>query len=266
MVSIYFFLRKFIKFQNYILKLLRRFVYFIESLHTGVFIGLLNHKHLSKIDQIHYGAHKGYYKDDYNKGELFDFEQEAINNFFKDCKSILVTAAGGGREMYMLIKMGYEVTGYEYNKKLRNYANALFSRENIDAVVLPAERDKGPLTNKTFDGVIVGYGSYLHIKGSSTRIAFLKKVSESLKKGGIILVSFYVNKDSRMNLERIYRIGNFVANITKNEKVERGDSLDVEYVHYFSGEEIMNELTQAGFIILNYSEVGFGNVVARKKI
>jgi len=247
-----------------VLKFFQKGIYFFQSLHTGFFLGALSRKHLELIDLRKYSRSKRYFKEDYNKKALFEWEQLAVDRHFKECESIMLTAAGGGREVYNLEKQGYNITAFEYNDLLRNYANYLLKKENLNTIVNRGERDSCPVIDKKFDGIIVGFGSYTHIKGSTNRINFLKELNKKLNPDGVLLLSFYLRSYALMNLKRIYKIANLSARICKNEKVELGDSLDIEYIHYFSKEEIYNEVSTAGFKLCEYNEGAFGNAVIKK--
>lgn len=264
MYSFYFFMRKFIKLPQKVLNFLQKGIYFFQSVHTGFFLGALKQSHLEKIDLRKYNNSKGYYDEGYNKKALFEWEQLAIDTFFKNCKTLLLTAAGAGREAYNLEKQGFELNAYEYNDKLRVYGNKLLENENLTTRIHACERDYCPKSKVKFDGAIVGYGSYTHIKGSEKRISFLKQIHGNIAPNGIVLVSFYVRSYAYMNLRRIKKTANFAARIFKNEPLELGDSLDVEYVHYFTKEEIEKEFNKAGFLLLEYRDGAFGCAVAKK--
>jgi len=241
-----------------------KLIYFFKSLHEGFFLGALSRKQLEKLDLSYYSKKKIYHQDEFNVKPLFEWEQLAIKQYFKECKSIMVIAAGAGREVFNLSRMGFEISAYEYNEKLRTSGNSILKKNNIEVMIQASERDKCPRGNVLYAGVIVGYGSYLHIKGSANRIAFLKHVSENLSLGGVVLLSFYTRHMARKNLNRIYKMAGMAAKIFGNGPIEKGDSLDFAYVHYFSKEEILHEITKAGFKILHYDEGIFGNAVIVK--
>lgn len=244
--------------------MVNRIICWFRILINGIFIGILDREDLKQIDQWFYNRSNIYTDDSYNKKALFSWEETAIRRFFAGCRNIYVLAAGGGREIYNLNKMGFDVDGSEYNEKLRNYANDFLKREGVNKTVEEAERDKCVTTNKKYDGVVLGWGFYTHIKGRDNRIEFLKQVSEILNNDGLILSSFWsTDKPSKM-LKRIEKIGKFISRVFKNETPEPGDSLAPEFVHYFMKQEILDEFTQAGFELLYYNDEIYAHAVGKK--
>jgi hypothetical protein len=257
---------KLIELLNKILNNFYRILIYFKSIMIGFFIGLLRKNALKKIDQYFYNGEKHYTSDDYNKKELLQWEREALKNYFSDCRNLFVIAAGGGREVYNLSKLGYKVGGSEYNPKLRDYANIFLKNESVQSTIIEADRDICPIIKGKFDGIILGWSLYTHLKGSQKRIEFLRSVSDMLNIGGVVLLSFWSMRYSYMNLKRISRIGNFFSSLSKNEKIEIGDSIEPEFVHYFSREEVSKELRMANFDMVYFADEEYGHAIAIKKL
>jgi hypothetical protein len=198
------------------------------------------------IDIWYYNKDAEYTNDIYNK-TLFPWEALIIQQYFKASSSIFVTAVGGGREVYNLAKLGYEVEGCEYNQKLCDYANKFLAREKIASKVFTSERDTCPKLDKIYDGIIIGWGAYTLIRGAECRINYLKEISKYLDTNGVILLSFWTIDDTPNSLNWIEKSGNMIATILNNPKVEKGDLLEPNFLHCFSRKEIEYELCQAGF-------------------
>ena len=79
---------------------------------------------------------------------LFEWEKPIIEKHFSNAKSILLIAAGGGREVLALIKMGFEVDSYECNTKLIEYGNELLQRNKIDTKIKYLPRNSVPVKLK----------------------------------------------------------------------------------------------------------------------
>lgn len=249
---------------EFVISLVNRVIRWIRILVTGIFIGILKREDLMRVDQWFYNRRDSYISDDYNRKPLFSWEESIIRQFFTDCRNIYVLAAGGGREIYNLHKMGFNIDGSEYNEKLRTYGNDFLKREGIDKVIEKAERDKCAPSEQKYEGVILGWGFYTHIKGRDKRIEFLRQVADILNDDGRILCSFWHTEKPSVMLKRIEIIGRFFARITRNEPPETGDSLAPEFVHYFRRQEIVEEFAHAGFELLHYNDEVYAHAVGRK--
>jgi len=133
---------------------------------------------------------------------LFPWEREAICSSFPPSGRILLGAAGGGRELVELLKMGYEVVAFESAPALAEAARAVASAypesKVISAsyadIVLAAREGSGPLAphvcGKEFDGVIFGWISLSYI-WREDRDALLKAL-RALVPHAPILLSYYL--------------------------------------------------------------------------
>jgi len=265
MVSLFFLINSFFDAIFTGLALLYRPVHFSQSVVIGFFLGVFDSKDLRRIGERVYRKRALYLSDRHNKGPLFDWERRALDNHFRQAKSILITAVGGGREAYNLYHLGYEVHAYECNDRLRDYGNALFEREGLPLQIGAVARDAFPQTNLTYDGIIIGWGAYTHIRTSENRILHLKEAWNLLNPGGVILLSFWSFRFRYLNLYRIQRVGNWTVKMTGRQPVELGDVILPEFCHYFREEQIKAELNAAGFDLLHYDEQAYGHAVARKR-
>ncbi|WP_194778166.1 class I SAM-dependent methyltransferase [Pararhodonellum marinum] len=230
----------------------------------GFFLGILDLKDLHEIDVKIYTKRKHYRSDKHNKAPLFNWEREAIQEYFSKGSRILIIAVGGGREAYNLFKLGYEVHPYEYNEELRQFGNDFFLREGMPLTIGDVKRDAFPNTTLTFDGIIIGWGAYTHIKGRDLRITHLKQAYELLNPEGFLMISFWPWSHRYLNLNRIHKIGNFFSRLSGNNKVELGDALMPEFCHFYKQEEIELELQLSGLKVVKYSEEEYGHAVAYK--
>ena len=99
------------------------------------------------------------------------------------------------------------------------------------------------------------------IKGRDRRIAFLKQLHAQTREQAPILLSFF----SRSGKERLFKvittIGHMVGFLLRRDKVEPGDALRPNYVHYFTEEEVASELHEGGFTLAFYSTKDYGHAV-----
>jgi hypothetical protein len=254
----------------------RRFIYrpfyFVHNYVIGFFLARFTEKDLPEVNRRAYKSRCQYSSDNYNKNPLFKWEADVVELFFPKEASVLVTAVGGGREAYNLLKMGFTVDSCETNDMLREYGNAFFVREGMPNVIFKEDdaffdHIKG---EKKYDVIIVGWGAYNHIKGQSKRISYLKMLSQLLHKKGVILISFWGQQVfdehfNQLSLKRIFNTAKFFNKFTAADAPEYGDVLMPEYYHFFNENEIQFELSEAGFNMVRYNEEGYGNAVGQLK-
>lgn len=236
--------------------------HFMNAVLTGFWLGVMGDKSLDQADDLHYKRSSKYIDDSYNLSGLVRWEKVAIEKYFSHVKRILLIAAGGGRETYALSRMGFEVDSYECNKALVEYGNEFLQKNGVGQRIGYLRRDTVPGEGGRYDGVIIGWGAYTHIRGSNKRISFLKKLRPFMAREGVLMVSFLF-ADERTRQEKIVkRVSDFFRVFSKREKTELGDGLTSVFVHLFTEEEIRNEITQAGYRIIGFNSVDYGSVVA----
>ena len=136
----------------------------------------------------------------FNAG-LFDWERRAITGgLFPAQGRILVGGAGGGREVFALAALGYDVVGFEPAEELaRDAIAAAKARERCAMVcaeyadvVRSARGEPTPLTDALMppiDGVILGWGSFSHILDDAGRLELLNAV-RSIAPDAPVLLSY----------------------------------------------------------------------------
>ncbi len=138
---------------------------------------------------------------------LFDWERAAIaSSFFPPSGRILLGAAGGGRELAGLARMGYEVVAFEPVPALAEAACAVASPFPASKVigasfadlVRAVENGSGPLAphvcGQDFHGVILGWTSFSYV-WRQERDALLKAV-RALAPRAPVLLSYLIADDS----------------------------------------------------------------------
>jgi len=244
------------------LKFIKKTYHFINAVLTGFWLGVMGEKSLDYSDELHYNLNSKYTDDKYNLSGLFRWGKAAIEKYFSNTKSILLLAAGGGRETIALSRIGFEVDSYECNKILVKYGNAFLQKNGIDNKIEYLPRNSVPADKKKYDGVIVGWGAYSHIRGKKNRQSFLAVLSPFLNKEAPLMISFLWTESRTRQDKIIKNLSNFFRIFSKKDKTELGDGLMLEFVHYFTEEEIKNELTQARYRIIGYNSVDYGCIVA----
>lgn len=250
-LKIYFFTRK---------KLDKLFV-LLNACLSGFWLGILNQKTMYLIDEYYYDNQKMYRWEEYNKAGFWEWEKKVIDEYFHECTSLLLLGAGGGREVLALSKLGYEVDGCECNPQLVKFANELIEKEELDSRVKLVERDASLDNGKLYDGIIIGWGAYMLIQGREKRIALLKNLRNQMNENSPVLLSFFSQSGNRLYFKVVHKISNTLRFITRKKSLEFGDDLVPNFVHYFTEEQIAEELKEAGFNLKMYCTEEYGHAV-----
>ncbi len=243
-------------------RFIRKAYNLIDALLSGFWLGVMSEKSLDWSDELFYN-NTGHYTDDkYNLSGLFKWEKAMIEKHFTGAKSILLIAAGGGREVLALSGMGFEVDGYECNELLVEYGNRLLEKNGNNNKIRYLARNSVPGEIKKYDGIIIGWGAYSLMAGQKKRITFLEGLYPFLKEGAPLMISFlWVRKRSRH--ERIIKkVSDFFRIFSTKDKTEIGDRLVPDFIHYFTEDEIKSELTRANYRIKDYSSSDYGCLIA----
>ena len=236
----------------------------------GVWLGLLDRKHLHWLDERFWGGdglafdryqEPTYCGEEFNRGGLFDWEAAAVDEFFSESNKILVSSIGGGREVIALRRMGFEVDGFECCQELLTFANDLLAKSGLDADMRFVPRDECPDLGRQYDGLIVGWGSYGLIQGRARRIAFLRKLRDHADEGAPVLLSFLTRSPESRYFKLTVAIASPIRWLLRREPVEAGDVLAPIYLHYFTEDQLRVELRAGGFDLRHFSTAGYGHAV-----
>lgn len=242
-------------------KVLRKIISFANACFIGFWLGVLKRDTLHSVDLFYYNKIQKYHTEAYNRQGFWKWERSVINTYFRDRSCILVGAAGGGREVLALRQLGYEVDGFECNPRLVNFANTLLQEEGTEPNIHVVPRDECLKGTKIYDGIIVGWGAYMLIQERKQRIAFLKQLRAQAQEQAPILLSFYTRSGKARRFKVIAVIANIFRFFLRRIAVQPGDALAPNYVHYFTEEEITDELREGGFTLAYYSTADYGHAV-----
>jgi len=229
---------------------------------VGAWLGLLDRTAVHALDELYYRRARMYHDDHFNLSGFFSWEAQAFERHFGGCRSVLVTSAGGGREVVALRRRALSVAAFECNPELVQRANELLSREGLDARIARAARDECPADVPTCEGAIIGWSSYTLMQHSSTRIRFLKQLRTHVPHGAPVLVSVFSRGEAIRYLRIVVRTANALRVIRGRQKAELGDDLGPNFVHRFSEAELAAELEAGGFRLAEFSRVGAPHAVA----
>jgi len=231
--------------------------------YIGSWLGLLTRTQLHAIGERRYSRDQRYRSDEYNKTGLWAWEKDVLDRDFVGCRHVLLAAAGGGREVIALRRRGIEVEGFESDPDLVRFANQLLEREGMTPDIHLVPWDCTPDGEGNRDGVIVGWGAYMHIRGKERRVLFLRGLRSRLTAGSPILLSFNTRRDGSPYFRGIAAIGNVVAFLLRRDSIEIGDSLVPNYAHYFTEAQLEAEMAAGGFEMISFEHREFGHAVGR---
>jgi Methyltransferase domain len=233
-----------------------------SAVYGGVWLGMLGDDDLRSITAQWYSEHPQYQAATYDLSGLTPWEGDTIERYFHGVRRLLLGACGGGREAIALSKSGFEVDAFDCNPDLVACAQKLLT--STKAKVMIAAPDSLPEALGEYDGFIMGWGGYSHIRPRATRIRFLQDLGSRLKPSSPILLSFKTRTQrGAMKFRVIYAIARILRRSRFAEPPEFGDCLDDIYEHHFTRQEIEDELRSARYELLSYSEDFYGHAVGR---
>lgn len=248
-------------------RLQARFADLPRILFQGLWLGLLSRERLARLDEFYYGEAQAnqpdYAGDGHNLRGLFDWESAAVARHFPRGGRVVVTGAGGGRELVWFLQQGYDAVGYEPHPQLVTAGRELLRGRDFDERLHPCDRDRFPTGATPCDAVIVGWCSYMLIPGRSRRVGFLRGARAVLSPGAPLLVSFAVREPGQMLFHEVARLANVARRLRRDELVEAGDMLSPNFIHHFTRDELAAELSAAGFQLETFEREPYGHAVAR---
>jgi hypothetical protein len=234
----------------------------IMVLHRGIWLGLLKDRDLDRLTQAYYDRVPRYVDAAYNLSGLHDWEQRMIAAHFAPGSSILVASAGAGREVVGLCRAGYKADGFDCNETCVREGRKLFVEQGLSSELMLVAPSSVPQGLTRYDGVIIGWGGYMHIRGRSRRIEFLMGLIQRMRAGAPFLVSvFHQDRKPRSHIW-VACIANLLRRIRRSDQVEPGDWLDGSFDHYFTKPELISELADVGLVTVAYEVIGSGYGVA----
>lgn len=248
-----------------IYKLLRTansLIHKLQQFHEILWLGIINKSLADKIDIRYYNDTFKYSQKQYNLQGLFEWEKTVVEQYYSKCKKILIGGAGGGREIVALSKLGYDVTGFESNAHLVEFGNILLKEVGIYKSIKLTKRDCCPDNNEQYDGIILGWGMYMLIPGKERRITLLKNLRNKIPPDSPILLSFFSRKEEINIFGKITKHANFIRKLFRKQPLQTGDRLQPNLVHYFTENELRNELEAGGFRLVDYSTMSYPHAVA----
>lgn len=246
---------------------LRRILAALESIHTGLLLGLLRRDALDRMTQQSYRERALYVDDTYNASGLFDWERQAVAQHFHAGSRLLLPGCGGGRELVALARDGFRVDAFDPNEDYVALAASTLRKQGLPGRALPAPPGTLPAElERVYDGAIVGWGMYTHVIDRDARVALLRELHDRLIDDAPLLLSFWTRGEDSRRRRLQHTMAVIAAACSFNaRRPESGDDLSQQaFVHWFDQAEISSELQDAGFRPVSWCAKPYGHAVARR--
>lgn len=217
-----------------------------RTLLNGLWLGVLSDVELAALDERYYDEAAAYRTVAWNERGLFDWERQMVEAHFGGCGRVVVTSAGGGREVLALAEMGFDVVGYESHPGLMAFARDFLAERGHAGRIRPAPRDVFPTDVGAYDGLVVGWGAYSLIHDRARRVRFLEAAGRDLSNVGPVLLSYFERQRDSRELRWTTALANRLRGWRGVTPVALGDTLAPNLVHAFTGAELAEELGAAG--------------------
>lgn len=153
--------------------------------------------------------------------------------------SILIGAAGSGREASALRKLGYRVHAFEPSLSAFRLCRLTLGSDRVDrasyqdlvATALHGKTTPLRLTGEArFDAVLLGWGSFGHVIQRAARLELLRACDQITPDGPILLSIFEPNATAAKNGVCYMPWGGFLARPTVQELQEHANALNRKLV------------------------------------
>lgn len=153
--------------------------------------------------------------------------------------SILVGAAGSGREALALQRLGFRVHAFEPSASAFELCRTTLGSDLVDqasyrdliAAVLHAKRTPLRVAPESrFDAVLLGWGSFGHVLERASRFELLRACDRIAPQGPILLSIFRPNATAATNGAYYTPWGGFLVQPTADELEEHATALNRELV------------------------------------
>jgi hypothetical protein len=228
----------------------------------GVWLGLLTPDQLALLDRHFYDGEPVYRSEAHNRQGLFDWETHVVDTHLPAGCRVVVTGAGGGREVLALLARGHDVAGFEPNPTLAAVGATLTAADGHGARVAVSARDGFPVGPGSTDAVVLGWGSYMLVPTRSARVALLRAAAAAAG-GGPVLLSYFRLPADRRQFRTALRVARPLRRWRGAEPPLLGDALAPNAVHHFTGAQIAEEAAAAGLVVAERGDGEYGWAVVR---
>ena len=243
----------------------KRVTRIMRATHDGVWLGVMDADDLAAANLAAYSHWARFKGASYNRSGLKEWERDAVRKHFPKGSSVLVASAGAARELIGLTELGYAATGFDPSRELVEIGRGLLAEDGLQVDLLTSPPDRIPRgLDGRFDGVIIGWGGYVHIRGTLARISFLEQLRSLVDPGAPLLLSFFLRSRDDRHFSTVERLAVTIRRVRRSpDSVERGDTVAGTFDHYSTWDEIEVELRAGGFEIIESSSSPYPHVVCR---
>ncbi len=246
---------------------LKLFTRGLDTIHQGFWLGVLSDTQLQQLTQGFYDRVARYGDPDFNASGLREWEQRLTAAHFAPGSRILVAAAGGGRELVGLQRAGFAADGFDCHPSYVEAGQKLLPEHGVESALVLSPPGQVPPQLGSYDGAIIGWGGYMHIRGRRARSDFLRDLIRHLPAGAPILVSVF----HREELSRVHatsaRLANVLRRVLGREPIDPGDYIDGSFDHHFTAGQLAKEFEDAGLSMSYFERVagGYGVAIAKHR-
>jgi hypothetical protein len=97
----------------------------IRAVHTGFWLGLLDRQALQGLTTRQYEDDDSYAEENYNLSGLHHWETSVVEQYFSGCRTLLIGAAGAGREIIALSRRGFQADGFDCSPRFLERGRSL---------------------------------------------------------------------------------------------------------------------------------------------
>lgn len=246
---------------------LRKLGSWLEAVQSGIFMGLVDDQAFQSFDTYPFDESKPMDVAAEAESGLESWERHIVREHFADVRSVLVVAAGGGRELIELDKLGFKATGIEYGRELHEATRRELILQSCGATIVRSERFDVPRVEHVYDAAFIARKFLSHVHNRQVRIELLTNIRRTLRPDAKLVIGFYTRDRDTWAFRMQAGLANTLRKLrgVRESPVEVGDHLDTEsplYHHHYVWEELRDELREAGFTPVEHGTTWFGWAVA----
>ncbi|MBI2479651.1 MAG: hypothetical protein HYV60_13775 [Planctomycetia bacterium] len=243
----------------------------IEALQSGIFMGLVDDETFQSFDTYPFDETNSLDVATETERGLETWERRIVCEHLADAKSVLVAAAGGGRELVGLSELGYATTGVEYGRELCEATRRELTMRGSRAAIQGDERFAVPRGATPYDAAFVARKFLSHVHDRKCRIELLANIRQTLRPNATLVLGFYTRDRDTLAFRLQAGLANLLRRLRGQREflVEVGDHIDPQsplYHHHYVWEEVCDELREAGFTPVEHETTWFGWCVARAAV
>lgn len=226
----------------------------VQTVHEGFWLGSLNADELNAVTARHFDQSQFYASGEHNQSGLFEWEKNSLNQYFPPRCRVLVAGAGGGREVVALRQAGFDAEGFECSLPLVQASQKVFEKIGESNHVVHCAADRVPDGTPTYDALLIGWTAYTHIPTKERRSLFLKALRQRVYPGAPLVISFFARTSPPKDEALVYWTARLCQSVLRGKgRLEEGDRISfARYVHWFTKDELTEELQAVGFRVAQY--------------